>query len=212
MPAFTVRLAGSLLNWRGVCYGNAEMTSTLSRVFALILLACLLAPTAQAQMQRGGGHQAANVWYVGIGGGRGELRETVGDDIRFDDADTARMAFIGTRGQVLGLEAQALRFDSFESEGEEAERVSLQGRTVSASLNLQLDPRFSLYGRWGRFWWRADSGETEGLPDGSSSDRFRGLGALVRVSPRVDLMLEYQRFRVDDINPRLTSLSVALRF
>lgn len=189
------------------------MKPSLVRLLVALALATLLIPSAQAQMQRGGApQQAANAWYVGIGGGRSELRESTEDEVRFDDAATARMAFIGTRGEVLGLEAQALRFDTFESEENGGETVALQGRTVSATLNLQLDPRFSLYGRWGRFWWRADSDDGEGLPDGSSSDRFRGLGALVRVSPRVDVMVEYQRFRVDRINPRLTSLGVALRF
>ena len=182
----------------------------LSCLPLVLISALILAPgTADAQQHRG---HTADHWYAGLGGGRAELRESLDEDTRFDDAVTGRKAFIGTRGEVLGFELSAVRFDTFSSEEDNGASVGLQGRTLSATLQMPLDPRFAVYARWGRFWWRADGDGSDELPDGSGRDRYRGLGAIIRVSPRIDVLLEYERYRAESIDPRMTSLSVALRF
>lgn len=139
-------------------------------------------------------------WYAGAMVG-GSVYQDACDG---DDSDTAAGAFVGySFNENFALEAGYMDLGNIDSLVGDCERQqdvaadpSADGATLSAVARAPIGDKFSVYGKFGAFFWNMDRDAVGGLPSASDDgvSPLAGVGLGYSFTERVEGRLEYDRF------------------
>jgi OOP family OmpA-OmpF porin len=163
----------------------------------LVVAGCtglLLAPAIVPAQQSGP--------YLGASYGRYDIKENT-----LDENDALWKAFLGAQlNPWFGLEAAFVNFDRASNQNSSFET---DGWSAAAVLSLPLGTNSALYAKAGEYWWDAKSDFAGLRRDDNGNDPFWGAGLRVGLSPRVGLRVEFERYKVSDID--LDTASIGLQ-
>ena len=165
-----------------------------SLVAVLGLLGLSLVPAAANALNAGP--------YFGASYGQYRIKET-----GLDENDALWKAFIGGQlNEWFGVEAAFVSFDRASNQNSSFET---DGWTAAAVLSLPLGANSALYAKGGEYWWKAKSSFGGVSADDSGNDPFWGGGVRFSLNDIFGLRVEYERYKVANIN--LDSVSVGLQ-
>lgn len=162
----------------------------------------------------GWGHADDYVVEGFIGGGAGYYRleddNFLDESEGFDDDELSWKIFGGLDfAKVFALEVAYLDFGETSVQTID---IDADGWTVAGLLAIPLTPHFAPYGKVGMLYWDADA-EINGVSGSDSGeDGFFGVGARFTISKQSDVRIEYERFKLDDVDLDLASVNFQLRF
>jgi len=140
-------------------------------------------------------------WYAGAMVGNAVYKDACDGD----DSDTAVGAFIGyALNKNFALEAGYIDLGNINSlVGNDCERQqdvaadpSANGATLSAVARAPFGDKFSVYGKFGAFFWNMDRDAVGGLASASDNgvSPLAGIGLGYSFTERVEGRIEYDRF------------------
>jgi OOP family OmpA-OmpF porin len=139
-----------------------------------------------------------------FGGSYGRYRI---DENALKKNDSLWKAFIGTQfNDWFGLEAAFVNFDRASNQNSSFET---DGWSAAAVVSLPLGPNSALYAKGGEYWWSAKSNFAGVRRDDNGNDPFWGGGIRFGLSDVLSLRVEYERYKVVNVN--LDSISVGLQ-
>lgn len=128
---------------------------------------------------------------VYVGGQYGYLSV---DNDDFDDNDDAYGAYIGTRfNEYVGIEGGYIDFGS---QSNDLASVDVNGYTASIVGYLPVADSFNLYGKVGALFWDTEVETVIGNYGSDGEDALWAVGGQLALTERVDVRLEYTRFKV----------------
>jgi OOP family OmpA-OmpF porin len=164
-----------------------ERSLIAAKKIPLAAVACasmMLSASAFAQIHHDAGP------YVGVNYGMFKSR---GDD--FEDENDYFEGLVGYRfNGFFGLEANYANFGEF---GGDLATAEVDGWGVAAVGFIPLSDTFSLYAKAGQFFSTVDV-DLAGFTDSFDDEQiFYGLGASFAVADPVDIVIEYNRYKVE---------------
>jgi OmpA-OmpF porin, OOP family len=164
------------------------MKKTLS---ALIISSAALGTYAHAQTQTTDWrYQAGPQGYVGASYGWFKSRGGDFDDDRDLWDVHAGFLFNG----FVGLEANYTRFGRY---GGDLASSRTDGFGIALVGRVPLSETWGAYAKVGQFFWDADVRTPVGRSSFDGDDTFFGIGTDFRVADHVNLVVEYNRYRID---------------
>jgi hypothetical protein len=127
------------------------------------------------------------------------------------DNRSAWKVFIGgTVGEIFGLEAAHIDFgDSRDG----PLTLDTRGQTLAATLGIPVGDNSRIYAKAGRLYWDADAGIADNtLVDIDGDDPFYGAGIGFGVTSGLGVKVEYERYKLGDIDVDMPSVNLSLAF
>ena len=149
-----------------------------------------------------------------IGGSYGFYHMTDDSDLtdldEFKDDNTAWKAFVGGGlNRNFGLEIAHVDFkDAKKSQWEQ----KVEGQSIAAVIGWPILDSMRLYGKVGQFFWDTEVGFNNVKVDDDGDDTFFGAGLQLGITPGLNLRLEYERYKVDETDIDLPSISAIISF
>lgn len=148
----------------------------------------------------------------GIGYDRIESEDFPDDTDNLKDERTVFKGLAGFRfNQVISLEGQYLDFGDATDGPLDIEAT---GWTAGLVLNLPINDFIAPYGKGGMLFWDVDA-SVDGVPgkiSADGNDAFYGVGVKLRLAEPLDLRIEYERFKLDDVDVDLASVNLQFNF
>jgi OmpA-OmpF porin, OOP family len=144
--------------------------------------------------------------YFGATAGVASIKQ---DELDEDDPSFWK-AYVGTQvNPWLGVEASWIEFAKSEQDD-----VDLQsnGFSAAALLSLPLGEASSIYAKAGQFWWDADATVGGVGVSNDGNDTFWGAGFLLGLTDNLHVRLEFERYKLDDIDIDGASAGLQLTF
>lgn len=127
-----------------------------------------------------------------VGGNYGALAI---NDSEFDDDSNAYQLKVGT--DVLPFLGIELGYHDFGESGNAISSLDIDGYSLAAVGNLPINEAFGLYAKAGSLWWDADFNLGPANGDANENDFFYGVGANFEMAENLDLVVGYDRFKID---------------
>lgn len=181
----------------------------MRRLLTVLALTLPAMPAAGAQNMPGR-------WYLGAGYGETDIDATTAlfGGHTVESTEDANTYFGGYRSGSVGIEAGRIDFGTFDATSGTGTPAgfTLEGDSLSVLLHWQLNRSISAFGRWGRLWWEGGLEGAGSTALAEDAESFRGIGLRFGVGAGLHVIVEQQTFQVGDLEPKVTSASLAWRF
>ena len=160
---------------------------------------------------------AKDIYYVGASAGRSDAKDWCsGSTGRCDDRGKGFKAYVGIQitknfgAEISYLDLGEVSIGTTLSGVSVGAAVQVDGFSIVGTAALPLTDRFDLFVKAGFFSWNLDAGLTvSGLEvlsiNRDGTDETYGIGARVKVSDRIGLRAEWERFK--DVGDSITDES-----
>jgi len=127
-----------------------------------------------------------------VGGNYGSLSV---DNSDFDEDDNAYSFTLGANVlPAVGIQASYHDFGDYSGV---ASAVETTGYSLAAVGNLPITDTFGLYAKAGQLWWDSEYSILGADGDYSDNDFFYGVGAKLQLIENLDLLVSYDRYKID---------------
>ena len=160
---------------------------------------------------------AANGYYAGMSAGQSRFSSDVCDGlpIRCDFSDTGLKIFGGYQAtESVGIEVSFVDFGEFTATGSGGTAtIEVSGFSVVGTGTVPVTERFGLFGKVGLLRWDGEARASGGsLAEDDGTELTYGLGAKMKVTERVGVRVEWERFSDNEDALSLLSGGVVLSF
>jgi OmpA-OmpF porin, OOP family len=167
--------------------------------FPLIVLALFASPIGIASAAEPG------VYFGGTVGAA-----TVKEDELDDDDSRYWKAYLGTQmNEWFGLEASWLEFDRAEGDNADFETDGVSGAAV---ISFPVGQTSSLYVKAGQYWWDSSVTVAGVSVSDSGNDVLVGAGLNLGFTDHLHLRLEFERYKVEDVDIDGASAGLQITF
>lgn len=141
--------------------------------------------------------------YIGAGYGAYQF-----EDRGIDQSDSFWKAYVGAMvNSAVGLEVSYVDFSQATDQGSSFEA---DGYTAGVVLSFPATANLAIYAKGGLLFWDAQSSFVGIRATDDGDDPFYGAGLKFKLNEALDLRVEYERYKIVDVD--LDSATAALQF